>query len=126
MPRRLAISVVDLLIAVVILGIIAVIFYPRLRAGRGGGPTATLQAALERLKSAEEAYFAANATYTPNLALLPSAVPTGVMVTFGEATRTGWSAVVAQPPAGSPRCAVFYGTAAPLPPATRVGEIACR
>ena len=50
--------------------------------------------------------------------------PEGVRLSVTEATTTGWSATAAAP--SGARCAVFFGAARPVPPATTSGQISCR
>jgi hypothetical protein len=49
-----------------------------------------------------------------------------VVVTIPEATAGGWSASATHPLViGATNCALYFGTAAPLAPATQEGQVAC-
>ena len=50
----------------------------------------------------------------------------GVVVTVSEASNQGWSASVTHPESYPLKCAMFEGTAAPLPPATAESQITCQ
>ena len=63
---------------------------------------------------------------SPNLALLKTIPSPGVSLTLVEATATGWSATAVHPAAVPVTCAVYYGGAAAVAPATSEGVVACQ
>lgn len=123
-------SALEVIFILLILAVLALIAYPRVKGLVGGGAAGSvaLQRDLERIAAAEEAYFAEHRTYVADTAQLRGAtVSAGTLVTFGPATATGWSAsAVNTTTAPGLTCAVFYGAAPPLPPATVAGQVACR
>lgn len=63
-------TLIELLVVVAIIGILAAIAIPQFSAYRAQGFNARASSDLRNLATAEEAYFAANAAYTSNLAQL--------------------------------------------------------
>ena len=92
---------------------------------KGKANAASLRADLRNLVTAEEAYFYDNSTYTTNVNALNIRLTTGVTITFGTATAGGWSAKVTHPMAWPIQCAIFFGSAPALAPATSEGLMAC-
>jgi hypothetical protein len=75
--------------------------------------------------TAEEGYFYGSGTYTTDLALLGLTPSPGVTLTIVSATVSGWSATGTAAGANPTTCAIFYGNAAVLAPATANGEPKC-
>ncbi len=128
MPKlnRRGFTLIELLIVVVIIGILAAIAVPKFQNTKGKANAASLRADLRNLVTAEEAYFYDNSAYTTDINALNIRVTTGVSVAFGTATPGGWSARVTHPLAWPIQCAVFFGSAPALSPATSEGLIACQ
>ena len=125
-PNRRGFTLIELLIVVVIIGILAAIAVPKFQNTKGKANAASLRADLRNLVTAEEAYFYDNATYTTDIPSLNIRVTTGVTITFGTATPGGWSAKVTHPMAWPIQCAIFFGSAPALAPATTEGLLACQ
>jgi len=125
-PNRRGFTLIELLIVVVIIGILAAIAVPKFQNTKGKANAASLRADLRNLVTAEEAYFYDNASYTTDIPSLNIRVTTGVTITFGTATAGGWSAKVTHPMAWPIECAIFFGSAPPLAPATSEGLLACQ
>jgi len=123
--NRRGFTLIELLIVVVIIGILAAIAIPKFQNTKGKANAASLRADLRNLVTAEEAYFYDNSAYTTSIAALNIRVTSGVTITFGAATPGGWSARVTHPMAWPIQCAVFFGSVAPLAPATNEGLIVC-
>ena len=123
--NRRGFTLIELLIVVVIIGILAAIAIPKFQNTKGKANAASLRADLRNLVTAEEAYFYDNSTYTTNISALNIRLTTGVTITFGTATPGGWSAKVTHPMAWPIQCAIFFGSAPALAPATAEGLMAC-
>jgi type II secretion system protein G len=124
--NRRGFTLIELLIVVVIIGVLAAIAIPKFQNTKGKANAASLRADLRNLITAEEAYFYDYSAYTTNVSALNIRVTTGVTISFGTATAGGWSAKVTHPLAWPIQCAVFFGSAPALAPATSEGLIACR
>jgi len=125
-PNRRGFTLIELLIVVVIIGILAAIAVPKFQNTKGKANAASLRADIRNLITAEEAYFYDNSAYTNTVSSLNLRMTTGVTVSFGSATAGGWSAKVTHPMAWPIECAVFFGSATALAPATSEGLIACQ
>ena len=118
-------TLVELLIVVVVIGILAAIAIPKFQNTKGKGYAATIKSDIRNLTSMQEDYFYFNETYASTLNQLSFAGTDGVTITIVEADGRGWSATATHPAAYPLTCAVFYGDAAPLAPATREAVIEC-
>jgi prepilin-type N-terminal cleavage/methylation domain-containing protein len=119
-------TLIELLIAIVIVGILAAIAIPRFADTKGKANVAAVKSDLANLAKEQEAYFSEHASYAPTLAQLRTTPSPGVTVTLVETSATGWSATAVHPAAVPVTCAVFYGSAAPVAPATSEGVVACQ
>lgn len=124
--RRAGFTLIELMVCVVIVGVLAAVSVPRFANTKGKANLAAMKSDLHNLISAQETYFNENQAYAPTLAVLDARTSPGVQVTLVEATASGWSAQSVHPAAVPVTCAVFYGQAVPLAPATAEGVIACR
>lgn len=125
-PNRAGFTLIELLICVVILGILATIVIPSFKNTKGKSYAATVRSDLRNLATAEEAYFYEQGAYGASTAALGFNGSAGVNITLTEATISGWSATGTHPLSDPLTCAVFYGSAAPVAPATKEGEIVCQ
>jgi type IV pilus assembly protein PilA len=122
-------TLIELLIVVVIIGILAAIAVPKFAATKERAYIGTMKADLRNLATAEESYFYDYNTYyggvVPGANFLFNA-SRDVNVVIGEASVAGWSATATHPGAAGKVCAVFYGNATAVAPATTEGIIACQ
>ena len=124
---RAGFTLIELLIVVVIIGILASIAIPKFGSTKERAYVAKMKSDLRNLATAQEAYLGDNQVYyggaVPN-PLFQYNPSSGTTVTIAEATTGGWSASTAY--IGTTKtCAFYYGSAAPLAPATAEGLIAC-
>ena len=126
MRTRRGFTLIELLIVVVIIGILATIAIPKFATTKWRANSGRLKSDLRNLAQAQESYFYENGMYAATAATLaPAFVPSsGTTVTMNEATNGGWSAT-ATSSLSAGTCAIFYGSAAPVTPATTEGIVAC-
>lgn len=123
---RKGFTLIELLIVVVIIGILAAIAVPKFQSTKGKAYAATIKSDLKNLTRLQEDYFYFNETYTASLPALDFKGTSGVTITLVEGDALGWSATATHPSAFPLTCAVFYGMAAPVTPATKEGVIECQ
>jgi prepilin-type N-terminal cleavage/methylation domain-containing protein len=123
--RRAGFTLIELLICVVVVGILAAVAVPKFGNTKGKANVAAIRSDLHNLVTAQETYFYERQGYAASTAALGVSTSPGVRLTIAEASATGWSATATHPAAVPLTCAVFYGGAAPLAPATREGVIHC-
>jgi type IV pilus assembly protein PilA len=124
--RRAGFTLIELLIVTVIIGLLASIAAPRFANTKGKAYAASLRGDLHNLATVQEEHFFDAASYSTSLTTLKFVPSPSVNLTIVEATATGWSAKATHQAAAPILCAIYYGDAAPVPPATREGEVACR
>ena len=123
--RRRGFTLIELLIVVTVIGLLAAIAIPRFNNMKQKANVATMQTALKNLGQAEETYFSEHGVYTAVLDSLNFTPSAEMTLTVVEATNTGWSATITHPLAVPKKCAFYLGSAAPVPPATNQGSLAC-
>lgn len=124
--ERQGFTLIELLIVVVVIGILAAIAIPKFQETKGKAYASSLKSDLKNLASMQEDYFYYNEAYAPSVAQLSFQSTNGVTITIAEADGRGWSATSTHPAAFPLTCAVFYGQAAPIAPATIEGVIHCQ
>jgi prepilin-type N-terminal cleavage/methylation domain-containing protein len=122
-------TLIELLIVVVIIGILAGIAVPKFAATKERAFMGTMKSDLRNLATAQESYFYDHNTYY--IGAVPAAgflynPSRDVDVNIGEATIAGWSATATHAGAPGRTCAVFYGSASVVNPATVEGVVACQ
>jgi prepilin-type N-terminal cleavage/methylation domain-containing protein len=125
-PVRKGFTLIELLIVVVIIGILAAIAVPKFQNTKGKGYAAAIKSDLRNLSSAQEDYFYFNETYANDVTLTNFDGSDGVTITITESDARGWSATATHPSAFPLICAVYYGDAAPVAPATAEGVVGCQ
>lgn len=126
MSRR-GFTLIELLIVVVIIGLLASIAIPKFSNTKEKAYVGAMKSDLRNLATAEEAYFYDSAKYTTNFALMNNFTPSsGVVLTIGSATGSGWAASATNANAPGRQCALFSGTGPAVAPATVEGRIACQ
>ncbi len=122
---RRGFTLIELLIVVVVIGILAAIAIPKFNTTKGKSYAASMKSDLRNLASQQEDYFYFNENYASDMEDVSFAGSPGVELTISEASVGGWSAIATHPAAAPMTCAVFFGTAAPLPPAVLEGVVNC-
>jgi prepilin-type N-terminal cleavage/methylation domain-containing protein len=119
-------TLIELLIVVVIIGILAAIAIPKFQNTKGKAYATSIKSDLKNLTSMQETYFYYNETYAGTAVSTGFQSSKGVAVVIAESNGRGWSATATHPSAMPLTCAVYYGSAAPVAPATQEGVIACQ
>ena len=122
-------TLIELLIVVVIIGILAAIAIPKFAATKERAYVARMKSDLRNLATAQEAYYYEFRTYyngpIPSGGVLPFDPSPGVTLVLSGVTGSGWAAQATHTQAPGRTCALFFGTAPPVAPATTEGEVAC-
>ncbi|MGH7544564.1 MAG: type IV pilin protein [Gemmatimonadota bacterium] len=120
-------TLIELLIVVVIIGILAAIAIPKFANTREKAYVSSMKSDLRNLATAEEIYYSdgSNFQYTTDLGALEFTESDGVNIAGSlVATSTGWSASATHD-ATTWTCAVYYGDAAAVAPASAPGVVQC-
>lgn len=119
-------TLIELLIVVVIIGILAAIAIPKFANTREKAYVSSMKSDLRNLATAEEIYYSDgnNFQYTSDTGALEFSESDGVNLAIGVATSTGWSASATHD-ATTWTCAVYYGDAAAVAPASQPGVVTC-
>jgi type IV pilus assembly protein PilA len=99
MQSKKGFTLIELLIVVVIIGILAAIAIPKFANTKEKAYIASMKSDLRNLITAQEAYFSDNnSTYASSTGALGTSysASSGVTVTMGTVTNTGWAATASQ------------------------------
>ncbi len=107
------------------IGVLVGVAILKSRSMKDKGFKATMLSDLHSLATTQETFFNDSGTYTTNLTALKHTQSPGVAVTITSADNKGWSAKATHT-SSSQNCAVFYGTAAAVAPATVAGVPVCK
>lgn len=121
---RAGFSFVELLVVLALIGILAGIAVPKIRELKRRSYVSMLMTDLRNLANLQEQYWTDRFDYANSLSALRYSHSELVTVTIVEATDHGWSAT-AQHRDIAITCAVFYGNAEPLAPASESAIIRC-
>jgi len=125
MSRR-GFTLIELLIVVVIIGLVVTIAIPKFANTKEKAYVGAMKSDLRNLATAEEAFFYDSSKYTNNFALMNNFNPSAGVTLAVNASTSGWSATATSVFAPGRTCALFAGSAAPVPPATVEGRITCK
>ncbi|MBI3567626.1 MAG: prepilin-type N-terminal cleavage/methylation domain-containing protein [Gemmatimonadetes bacterium] len=123
MSNRKGFTLIELLIVVVIIGILAAIAIPKFANTKEKAYIASMKSDLRNLVTAQEAYFSDNnSSYAASTTAMGTAYrsSTGVTVTLGAVTATGWSATATHG-STTKTCTIVLGSGA-----TNEGEPICQ
>lgn len=117
-------TLIELLIVVVIIGILAAIAIPKFANTKEKAYVAAMKSDLRNLVTAEESYFADQVSYTTSTTAVSFTPSTGVTMTIGAATGTGWSATTKHS-GTSKTCGIYVGSASAPITGANEGEPKC-
>jgi prepilin-type N-terminal cleavage/methylation domain-containing protein len=124
-PTRRGFTLIEMLVVVTIIGILATIAVLGFGRTRDQGFRAALISDLRSLAVNQEIYYASHGTYAAALDDLEFRTSDGNTITLVSGDIDGWSAWGTHFRTDPLRCAVFYGDAAPVVPATQERLITC-
>lgn len=127
MLNREGMTLIELVLALTIIGLLATIAMPRLRSVTDRALVATMKRDLRTFAMHQESYYYDRAAYTDDLAALAAQgfdPSPEVSISVNEATVLGWSATV-EHAESLVQCFLFIGDAAPLGAATIEGALEC-
>jgi prepilin-type N-terminal cleavage/methylation domain-containing protein len=122
--HRTGFTLIEMLVVVVVIGILAAIAIPKFSHAKARTRAAAIRSDLRNLATAQEEYLSEHGFYASDPAVLPYTNSEGVVVTV-TAVVGGWSATTSHAMGDPGMCALFYGTAPAVAPATKEGVIAC-
>ena len=117
-------TLIELLIVVVIIGILAAIAIPKFSSTREKAYVSAMKSDLRNLSNQQELYFADNYSYSTSGTALEFFESDRVTVAIGVGATTGWSATAAHT-STAVTCAIYYGDAAAVTPASEAGVVEC-
>ena len=124
--KRTGFTLIELLICVVVIGILAAVAIPKFSNAKARSRAAAIRSDLRNLATAQEEYLSEFGVYASNVSDLDFDGSEGVIVVIQASPTGGWSATSTHAQGDPGTCALFYGTAPPLAPATSEGVIACQ
>lgn len=127
-PARDGFTLIELMIAMIIIGILASFAVAMLWRSKDQGYEASMKSDLRSLVTDQENYFGRNSTYAGNLTdLAPPTISPGVLITITNASQTGWAATATHPSVEHRVCAIRFGSApsSAAPEAVDVGFVQC-
>ncbi len=117
-------TLIELLIVVVIIGILAAIAIPKFANTKEKAYVAAMKSDLRNMVTAEESYFADQVSYTTSTTAVNFTPSTGVTMTIGTATGTGWNATTSHN-ATTKTCGIYVGSATAPIAGQNEGEPKC-
>ena len=121
--NRKGFTLIELLIVVVIIGILAAIAIPKFANTKEKAYIAAMKSDLRNLVTAQESYFADYVSYTSSTTAMSFNASTGVTVTVGTVSGTGWNATASHNGTAK-TCGIYVGSAT-APTAGNEGEPKC-
>jgi len=122
--HRTGFTLIEMLVVVVVIGILAAIAIPKFSNAKARTRAAAIRSDLRNLATAQEEYLSEHGVYSADPLALPYHNSEGVVVAI-TVTVGGWSATTSHAMGDPGMCALYYGTAPALPPATKEGVIGC-
>ncbi len=117
-------SLIELLVVLVVMGVLVGLAIPHYREYKRRYYVTTMVADLRNLATTEEAYWNTTGTYSTDLRLIRYNSSPSVSISLVSADTLGWAAK-ANYAGDSAMCAIYYGNAPVLAPATLKDVIGC-
>ncbi len=117
-------TLLELIVVVLIIGILAAIAIPRFGGTKDRAYVATMKSDLRNMVTAMETYQSDYAAYPSSLGLITYRPSSGVTVTIGGASASGWDAT-AKHNATTKTCGIYVGTGTPPIAGGQPGEAVC-
>ena len=117
-------SLIELLVALLIIGILVGLAIPRYHEYKRRYYLTTMVTDLRNLATTEEAYWNITGTYSMDLRVIQYSSSPRVSVSMVSADTLGWAAMASYS-GDSATCAIYYGNAPVLAPATLKDVIGC-
>lgn len=117
-------SLIELLVALLIIGILVGLAIPRYHEYKRRYYLTTMVTDLRNLATTEEAYWNITGTYSMDLRVIQYSSSPRVSVSMVSADTLGWAAKASYS-GDSAMCAIYYGNAPVLAPATLKDVIGC-
>jgi prepilin-type N-terminal cleavage/methylation domain-containing protein len=127
MLNRKGMTIIELLLVMMIIGLLAMIAMPRLKHMKDRALIANMKHDLRTFAMHQESNYYDRASYTDDVAALAAAgysSSANVTVSVNEATILGWSAT-AEHAESLVECYLFVGDASPIGAATIEGSLEC-
>lgn len=118
-------TLIEVMVVVVIIGLLAAIAIPKFTDTKSRAFVTTQKSDLSNLAMQQELFYNTGHVYGASAAQVGVTPSTGVTLNILEATGAGWSASTSHS-GTTQQCAVFYGNAAAVSPATQPGVIDCQ
>jgi prepilin-type N-terminal cleavage/methylation domain-containing protein len=122
--RRSGFSLIELFVVLVVIGILVGLSIPRMHQFKHQFYITTMISDLRNLAATEEGFWSTGDSYSSDFSALRFNLTPGVWITFAQADSLGWSASATHD-GDTSTCAIYYGNATPLPPATVKNYIGC-
>jgi prepilin-type N-terminal cleavage/methylation domain-containing protein len=122
--NRKGFTLIELLIVVVIIGILAAIAIPKFSEAREKAFISSMKSDLKNFATQQELYYADYFIYSTDPGALEFSNSKNVTVTPGTADEDGWSASASHS-GTTETCALYYGDATAVSPATAAGVVRC-
>jgi type IV pilus assembly protein PilA len=119
-------TLIELLVVMLIIGVLASIAVPKYQSTKNRAYLSNIRSDLRNISSRQEEYYNSNETYTTDLTKLGFDGSNGVKITLVEGNQGGWSASATHPSVFPMVCAVYFGRAAPVAPASEDRVIDCK
>jgi prepilin-type N-terminal cleavage/methylation domain-containing protein len=117
-------TLLELIVVVLIIGILAAIAIPKFGGTKDRAYVSTMKSDLRNMVTAMESYQSDYAAYPTALNLIQYSPSSGVTITIGGATPSGWDAT-AKHNATVKTCGIYVGTGTPPISGGQPGEAVC-